>query len=44
MHDREPLVCDFGLAGRLDEACPEPTGEERTKLAQWIACEKLVPR
>jgi serine/threonine protein kinase len=22
--DREPLVCDFGLAGRLDEASPEP--------------------
>jgi len=23
MEDRQPLVCDFGLAGRLDEACPE---------------------
>jgi serine/threonine protein kinase len=22
--EREPLVCDFGLAGRLDEASPEP--------------------
>jgi serine/threonine-protein kinase len=22
-HGQEPLVCDFGLAGRLDEACPE---------------------
>jgi serine/threonine-protein kinase len=22
-HEREPLVCDFGLAGRLDETCPE---------------------
>jgi serine/threonine protein kinase len=24
--DPEPLVCDFGLAGRLDEACPHSCG------------------
>jgi hypothetical protein len=31
--------CPSKLGGPLDEACPEPTGEERTELAQWIACE-----
>lgn len=33
--------CPSTLGGPLDEACPEPTGSERTQLAQWIACEKL---
>jgi hypothetical protein len=32
--------CPSQLGGPLDEACPEPTGDERTNLAQWIACEK----
>jgi hypothetical protein len=25
--------------GSLDEACPSISDEERTNLAQWIACE-----
>lgn len=32
--------CPSTLGGKLDEACPEPTVEERTKLAQWLACER----
>jgi hypothetical protein len=35
--------CPSVAGGALDEACPEPTSEERTKLAQWIACEKVIP-
>jgi hypothetical protein len=35
--------CPSTLGGPLDEDCPKPTGEERTKLAQWVACEKLRP-
>lgn len=35
--------CPSQLGGPLDEACPEPTGEERTELAQWLACEELRP-
>ena len=33
--------CPSTLGGPLDEDCPEPTGEERTKLSEWIACERL---
>ena len=33
--------CPSTLGGSLDEACPEPTGEERTNLSLWIACERL---
>src|SRR5262245_15745231 len=33
--------CPSVKGGALDENCPQPTGEERTKLAEWIACEKL---
>jgi hypothetical protein len=33
--------CPSVKGGQLDEACPEPTAEERTNLAQWIACERL---
>jgi cytochrome c5 len=32
--------CPSELGGSLDENCPEPTDEERTNLAQWIACER----
>jgi hypothetical protein len=35
--------CPSVAGGALDEACPEPTGMERTQLAQWLACEKLRP-
>ena len=35
--------CPSTKGGPLDEPCPEPTGEERTNLAQWIACERLRP-
>jgi hypothetical protein len=33
--------CPSVKGGPLDEDCPEPTSEERTNLAQWIACERL---
>jgi hypothetical protein len=33
--------CPSVAGGSLDENCPEPSGDERTKLAQWIACERL---
>lgn len=35
--------CPSVKGGALDEACPEPTAEERTNLAQWLACERLRP-
>ena len=35
--------CPSMKGGPLDEDCPEPTGEERTNLAVWIACEKQRP-
>src|SRR5664279_2444591 len=38
-HGRCPSI----PGGVLDEDCPEPTGEERTSLAVWIACERLRP-
>ena len=33
--------CPSTPGGALDEACPEPSGDERTQLAQWVACERL---
>lgn len=33
--------CPSMPGGSLDEDCPEPTGQERTNLAQWLACERL---
>ena len=33
--------CPSVAGGPLNENCPEPTDEERTKLSQWIACERL---
>jgi hypothetical protein len=35
--------CPSVPGGSLDEDCPQPTGQERTQLAQWIACERLRP-
>ncbi|CAN5571916.1 hypothetical protein BH11MYX1_BH11MYX1_33350 [soil metagenome] len=32
--------CPSVKGGTLDEACPEPTAQERTNLAVWIACER----
>ncbi|HEX4451035.1 MAG TPA: hypothetical protein VH143_09210 [Kofleriaceae bacterium] len=33
--------CPSMLGGPLDEDCPDPTGDERTNLSLWIACERL---
>lgn len=33
--------CPSQPGGLLDENCPAPTGEERTNLSQWLACERL---
>ncbi len=35
--------CPSIPGGSLDEDCPQPTAEERTNLALWIACERLRP-
>ena len=35
--------CPSVAGGALDENCPTPTAEERTKLAQWMACEAKRP-
>lgn len=32
--------CPSTLGGPLDENCPEPTDEERTKLGEFLACEQ----
>jgi|GEM_PF-308668 len=32
--------CPSIKGGALDEDCPEPTGQERTNLAVWVACER----
>lgn len=32
--------CPSTPGGPVDKACDQPTTDERTKLAQWIACEK----
>jgi hypothetical protein len=31
--------CPSTVGGSLDEDCPQPTDEEREKLATWLACE-----
>ena len=33
-------MCPSEPGGPLDEKCPEPTEQERTDLAAWLACEK----
>jgi hypothetical protein len=33
--------CPSIAGGALDEDCPEPTAEERTNLAVWIACARI---
>ena len=35
-----PERCPSTPGGPLDRDCPQPTAEERTKLAEWMACEK----
>ena len=34
---------NFTAGGPLATDCLQPTGEERTHLAQWIACERNRP-
>ena len=36
--------CPSMLGGELDEDCPEPTNQERTDLATFIACERERPQ
>lgn len=38
-----PGRCPSTSGGALDRDCPQPTAEERTKLAEWIACERNRP-
>lgn len=33
--------CPSTPGGPLDKPCDQPTAEERTKLAEWLACEQL---
>jgi hypothetical protein len=35
--------CPSVLGGTLDITCPQPTDDERTNLAVWIACERNRP-
>jgi hypothetical protein len=35
--------CPSVPGGGLDEDCTQPSGAERTQLAQWVACERLRP-
>ncbi len=35
--------CPTTPGGSLNRDCPQPTGEERTNLAMWIACERKRP-
>lgn len=35
--------CPSVKGGSLDQACPQPTKQERVDLAQWLACERLRP-
>jgi len=35
-----PGRCPSTPGGSLDTNCPQPTADERTKLAEWIACER----
>ena len=36
--------CPSTLGGQLDEDCPEPTDQERTDLATFLACEHERPQ
>ena len=36
-----PDRCPSTAGGALDKNCAKPTADERTKLAQWLACEQL---
>ncbi len=38
-----PERCPTTAGGSLDRDCPQPTADERTKLAEWIACERNRP-
>jgi hypothetical protein len=38
-----PERCPSTPGGSLDRDCAQPTAEERTKLAEWIACERNRP-
>ena len=38
-----PDRCPSEPGGPLSVSCRQPTDEERTKLAEWLACEKLRP-
>lgn len=38
-HFMPPDDCPSTPGGALDIKCPQPTDEEREKLAKWIACE-----
>jgi hypothetical protein len=39
-HFMPPSRCPTDPGGSLDRDCPQPTTEEREKLAKWIACER----
>ncbi len=38
-----PERCPSSAGGALDKDCAKPTKDERTKLAEWIACERNRP-
>lgn len=38
-----PPQCPSVPGGALDKDCDQPTGEERTNLSLWIACERGRP-
>ena len=38
-----PDRCPSSIGGTANTNCPQPTAEERTKLAEWIACERNRP-
>ena len=38
-----PERCPTTAGGALDRNCPQPTADERRKLAEWIACERKRP-
>ena len=38
-----PDRCPSTPGGPLDRDCPKPTAAERTKLAEWLACEPSRP-
>ncbi|MBX3156203.1 MAG: hypothetical protein KF773_09415 [Deltaproteobacteria bacterium] len=43
MPDGQNGRCPSVAGGPLDVDCPEPTAEERTDLAVWLACERDRP-